>query len=70
MNDKIWILAKLTDGQLRLVKEAEQTLGSIQVLVFQPGDLKVAGLNESQIECLQGLEKNLGGLTIVAYQKG
>ncbi|HLB46408.1 MAG TPA: hypothetical protein VJL59_05215 [Anaerolineales bacterium] len=70
MNDKIWILARLADDQLRLVREAEQTLGSIQVLVFQPGDLTVAGLNESQIECLHGLEKSLGGLTVVAYQKG
>jgi hypothetical protein len=69
MEDKIWMLANLTDDQLKLVREAEQTLGSINVLVFRPAGLKVAGLSESQIECLQGLEKKLG-MTVVAYTKG
>lgn len=69
MDNKIWMLANLTDDQLKLVREAEQTLGSISVLVFRPADLKVAGLNESQIECLQGLEKKLG-MMVVAYTKG
>jgi len=68
MNDKIWILAKLTQDQLKLVQEAEQTLGPFHVLVFQPADLDVAGLDESQVECLHGLEKSLG-MTIVAYKK-
>jgi hypothetical protein len=69
MDNKIWMLANLTDDQLKLVREAEQTLGSINVLVFRPADLKVAGLNGSQIECLQGLEKQLG-MMVVAYTKG
>ena len=69
MDSNIWMLANLTDDQLKLVREAEQTLGSINVLVFRPADLKVAGLNESQIECLQGLEKKLG-MMVVAYTKG
>lgn len=69
MNDKLWMLAKLTDKQLEMVKEAEQALGSIHVLALQPVDSKVANLNESQIECLQGVEKALG-LTVVAYRSG
>lgn len=68
MDHHVWMLANLTDDQLKLVREAEQTLGPVRVLVFRPADLQVAGLNESQIECLQGLEKGLG-LTVVAYQK-
>lgn len=68
MNDKVWILAKLTQDQLQLVQEAERTLGPFQVLVFQPADLDIAGLTESQVECLQGLEKDLG-MTVVAYKK-
>ncbi len=69
MNDKVWKLAALTDAQIREVKEAEPTLGSINLLAFQPIDLKLARLDESQIERLRGLEKKLG-VTIVAYQKG
>ncbi len=68
MNDKIWKLANLSDQQLREIKAAEPTLGSINLLAFQTVELAPAHLNESQIECLQGLEKKLG-VALVAYQK-
>ncbi len=66
--DNSWTLANLTDEQLRQLKEAEQTLGPFNLLAYQPVQVKPAQLSASQIECLQGLEKNLG-VTIVAYQK-
>ncbi len=68
MDNKIWVFANLTDQQLEMLKEAERTLGSLNILALQPVESKVANLTESQIECLQGLEHNLG-LTLVAYQK-
>ncbi len=68
MSDKIWKMANLTDAQIREIQAAEPTLGSIYLLAFQPVELKTAQLDESKIECLQGLEKKLG-LTIVAFQK-
>ncbi len=69
MNDKVWKLANLTGTQVHEISEAEPTLGSINLLAFQPIELKLAHLDKSQVERLQGLEKKLG-VTIVAYQKG
>ncbi len=68
MADKIWEVATLDVEQLRLLQEAEQTLDSVNLVAFDSADVRVAKLNESQIECLQGLEKKLG-VTIVAYRK-
>ncbi len=66
--DKIWELANLNKEQLDLIRQAEQTLDSVSLVAFDSVNADVAKLNESQIECLQGLEKKLG-LTIVAYRK-
>ncbi len=68
MADKIWELANLNKEQLDLIRQAEQTLDSVSLVAFDSVNADVAKLNESQIECLQGLEKKLG-LTIVAYRK-
>ena len=68
MENKAYKLAKLSDEQLKKIKEAEPTLGAINLLAFESVDLQPAPLNASQIECLEGLEKNLG-VTIVAYRK-
>jgi hypothetical protein len=68
MSDQVWILAKLSQDQLELVHEAERTLGPFQLLVFKPAELPLGKLNESQLECLRGLEKNLG-MTVLAYVK-
>ncbi len=68
MKDTVWKIAGLTDEQLKQLKEAEKTLGPFNLLAFQSIPIQTAQLNESQLECLQGLEKNLG-LTIVAYSK-
>lgn len=73
MSDKIWTLAELTDDQLKLVKEAERTLGTDYLLAFQPHELDEAGLepaslDRSQVECLEGLEQSLN-MTVVAYKK-
>ncbi len=68
MNETVWKIADLTDEQLKEIKEAEKTLGPFSLLAFQPVRLETAALNPSQLECLQGLEKNLG-VTLVAYRK-
>ncbi len=69
MAAKIWELANLSAEQLRSIQEAEQTLDSVSLVAFDSVDTtNVAKLNESQIECLQGLEQKLG-LTIVAYRR-
>ena len=68
MSEKIWKLAKLTDQQLGKIKEAEQTLGPVNLLAFQPIELQPAALKPVQIERLQALEKTLG-FSVVAYEK-
>ncbi len=65
----VFTLTHLTDEQERLLKEAEATLGARLLLAFTDKELKPSDLNESQIECLQGLEERLG-LTILAVEKG
>jgi hypothetical protein len=75
-----WMWANLTHEQLDLLTEAEQTLGTDVLIAFQAGNqpvvqdsalltggLQVADLNESQLECLQGLEQKLSSV-VVAYQ--
>ena len=81
MTNSHWTWANLTDIQRQQVAEAESTLGTDYLLVYQPGQhmanqsvesssgLQVAALNPSQLECLQGLENQLQAV-IVAYSKG
>lgn len=69
MANKNWLPAKLSDEQLKQVKEAERTLAdSVNIVALHPVDSNIADLNDSQKECLQGLEKRLG-LVLVAYKK-
>ena len=82
MDNTNWSWADLTDPQLKHVAEAEETLGADYLLVYQPdnsssssgpgslpGELQVASLNASQLECLEGLENQLQAV-VVAYNKG
>lgn len=82
MNTGDWMYAHLSDEQLKMVSEAEQTLGKNvkYVLAYAPdhgiandgmdipqAGLHVAVLNPSQVECLQGLESRLNTV-LVAYR--
>jgi len=77
-----WTWAELNDDQMKLVTEAESTLGADYLLAYRPYEqetprsvrfalleLQAAGLDESQMECLNGLESKLGAV-IVAYKRG
>ena len=80
MNDG-WTWAKLDGHQLQMIQEAEHTIGSTDyILAYQSKSqamasgagmgqmgVRVANLNESQVECLQGLEKQLQAVG-VAYR--
>jgi len=81
MANQEWKWADLDSEQLGMLKEGEQTLGADILLAYQPEQgspartaralqrgLQVAGLNESQLECLQGLEKNMQAV-VVAYRQ-
>ena len=74
-----WTWANLTDDQLKLMAEAERTLGADYLLVYQSSprptdgsveaqleDLRPAPLTASQLECLHGLEEQLHTI-VVAY---
>lgn len=74
---KGWRLAELDTVQIELVEEAERTLGTDYVLVYSraprtgggtvPGRaLRPAALDQSRLDCLQGLERQLGAVA-VAY---
>lgn len=65
MANGIWALAKLTPEQMRLLEEAERTLGGNVLLAYTQVDVEPTPLSESQLECLQGLEKKTG-LTVLA----
>ena len=77
MAELIWTWANLDAGGIALVEEAERTLGADFVVVYAEGDprrdmpaqlpLKAATLDDSQLECLRGLESQLGGVA-VAYR--
>lgn len=80
MGNNSWTWAELSSEQLALVREAEQTLGADYLVVLQEAgeaadgvdepavdDIQIASLTESQLECLQGLEQQLGAM-ILAYQ--
>jgi len=73
-----WKLAQLDEKQLKFVHEAEASLHMDYLLAFAPADadaapgvpaeLRPAKLSDSEIECLQGMEKNLG-IVAVAYER-
>jgi hypothetical protein len=76
-----WMWARLNREQIRLLMEAEETLGADILLAYRERDqalgqeeridqssVRPASLDESQLECLQGLEQQLGAV-VVAYQK-
>ncbi|MHB0870986.1 MAG: hypothetical protein ACYC5J_16245 [Chloroflexota bacterium] len=65
MAGKIYTLSHLTEEQERLLKESESTLGGGVLLAYREGEVEPAQLNESQMECLKGLEEKLG-MTILA----
>ncbi len=67
MPEKVWTLAHLTPEQERLLKEAEATLGNNVLLAFTPNQVQASDLNESQLECLKGLEDKLG-VTVLAVR--
>ena len=67
-------LASLTSEQERLLKDAEATLGGGILLAYgmsaggargMPSGVAYSDLTASQVECLEGLEKQLG-LVILA----
>ncbi len=76
MANEAWTWADLDEQQLALVREAEQTLGSEVVVAYRRGDvsrvgragvaMRPAALDESQLECLQGVESRIGCVA-VAY---
>lgn len=82
MEQQGWFFARLDQDQLSMLRHAERTLGSETdvLLAYQEvrttaempevtdNGLRVAPLNDSQVECLQGLEKKLGTL-VIAYQQ-
>ncbi len=67
MPESVWTLAKLTPEQERLLKEAEATLGGGVLLAFSRQQVLPSQLTPSQLECLEGLEKQLG-LVILAVK--
>ncbi len=77
MTEAIWTYARLDARGIELVEEAERTLGADYVVVYAEGDprrdmpanlaFKAAPLDESQLECLRGLESQVGGVA-VAYR--
>lgn len=81
MADQNWTWAELSQDKLQMLMEAEQTLGADILLAYQPARqgidpgklversrLSVAPLNESQLECLQGMESKLGTV-VIAYSR-
>lgn len=76
-----WTFAELAPEQLALVDEAERTLDTDIVLVYRPTDwgtvddttvaaqgLEPVDLDPVQLECLQGMERMVGGVA-VAYRR-
>ncbi len=74
-----WKLAELDNEQLAIVHEAEQSLHLDYLLLYRttnaetaafqpPSGLRLAHLSDSEMECLQGMEKNLGAVAI-AYER-
>jgi len=83
MTNSEWSWASLNHEQLELLREAENTLGADILLAYQQESqpqaqspslgamgLFVAALNESQLECLQGLEQMVDAVVIAYRQNG
>ena len=81
MTNNQWKWAELDKEQIRMLHEGEETLGADILLAYQQDQsaavqegmlsqsgLQVASLNGSQLECLEGLEKNIQAV-VVAYQE-
>jgi hypothetical protein len=64
----IFTFTHLTPEQDRLLKEAEESLGGQVLLAFTDDEVRPSDLSESQLECIQGLEEQLG-MTILAVDK-
>ena len=74
-----WTYADLEPDQLGLIVEAERTLDTDVVMAYRPSaygtvdadtiveGLRPVELEASQLECLQGLERMVGGV-LVAYR--
>ena len=71
-----YALADLTPEQERLLREAEETLGGGILLAYgesssgtghAPAGIAYSELTASQVECLEGLEKQLG-LVVLAVR--
>jgi hypothetical protein len=80
MNTNRWAFANLNNEQLELVKEGENTLGAEYLLAYVQDEkaptgyvelfiegLMTAPLDDSQLECLAGLEERLNAV-VVAYR--
>lgn len=78
-----WSWAALNREQLGILRKAEQSLGADILLAYQEESqpqtqapaltamgLHVAALNESQLECLQGLEQMVNAVVIAYQQNG
>lgn len=76
-----WTFAQLDEAKLALVAEAERTLDTDIVMIYEPSrwglvdeetvaeqGLEPVELEPSQLECLQGLETIVGGIA-VAYRR-
>jgi len=80
MSNAGWNFADLEAEQVALVVEAERTLDTDLVMAYAPSEwgtvdpdsvgdgLDPAELEPSQLECLQGLERVVGGV-LVAYRR-
>ena len=79
MASKGWRWANLNSSQMEKLLEGEQTLGADVLMAYsngvEPGPMRlpignlvIAELDESQVECLQGLENNLQAV-VVAYRR-
>jgi hypothetical protein len=64
----IYSFKHLTPEEERLLKEAEDTLGGNVLLAYTGEEIQPSDLNESQLECLQGLEQKLG-VTVLAVKR-
>ena len=77
--EQTWTWADLDSKALALIEETERTLDADYVLVYRPAEdefdlpaamqLHAKPLDESQLECLRGVERLVGGVA-VAYEAG
>jgi hypothetical protein len=83
MSANNWIFAQLVDEQLELIKEGEAVLGVDYIVAFRQDDrarpgyvdlflegLSAAQLDDSEIECLEGLEQRLQAVVVAYTNRG